>query len=286
MTKVKAALAATQGMDHNSGLTFHADGRYIEADVRKFYQTLAHQGATQITLIDPSKTRPAVTRYPSSEDDLVAIVERCAGKYMICTGLNERPEPLFNEHNTPRAARDTDVEISSFVFLDFDNSAKAISPALRDERLSYFSNDYIGYVRDLGYREPSLIIDSGSGVHVIHNYGRVRVAQWPDIADRNKKLVSEIEYDLRDLIKELHLHLDTSTTNISTLVKVAGTGKPGQRVSRLMYSQDGQDKELQIHLLSSNLEGRTEAFCAGLWGKSNNSSFQSPQNYPIHAETR
>lgn len=234
--------------------------RYSAGDLNQFYYCLNHQTVTQFTAFDPSGENYPVNRYVNRTDGLETLVNRTAGKYVVTVGLNERPTELLNEYGYPRAAKDRDINCSQHVLLDFDNVATNISSTLRYQRHQYFLNEYHDHFRDQGCLPPSLVIDSGSGIHVIHSYPVIPVAEHPDIVDRLRKFYEETETVIGDETDRLGLKLDRSKANLCTLIKVPSTAKPGGIQSRLLYARRHEDEQLRIHLLSMRVEPKNQRY--------------------------
>lgn len=235
---------------------------YVRADVRAFYHCLGHRpdAYTEFRAIDLTGNKHPVVRYVQDSQKLELLVEKTHRNYMPCVGINERANIQKNNHGYPVASKERDIKVSQNVLLDFDSVAKNHSELLQAERDRYFQNEFSDYCQDLGFLPASMLVFSGNGNHAFFSYRPIQASEHADVSARLKNWMAEVAGDQKDELDRLELKLDTSTADLCRVVKIPGTAKPGDPVSRLIHARLQEDEALRDYLLSMPMEHSPSPF--------------------------
>ena len=115
------------------------------ADIVCSYRWLGHTGYTELNAFHPDykperehfewnkrhQTFPRVW-YARDESTLLDFVRKNAQSRMVCYGINPRPAIFRNSRGYGRAARDSEIQVSQNLILDFDFEGK---PANQQQEL-------------------------------------------------------------------------------------------------------------------------------------------------------
>lgn len=238
--------------------------RYSVEDVVKSYVWLGHRGFTELNAFHPEyrtgsenrdwnreqQTYPKI-RYARSPDDAVRFVEKYAGERIVCFGLNPRSRVFKNSSGYPRAALDSEIEVSQNLLFDFDFEN---TPSI--EHLSVFS-DFLKrakeHLQDLGFKLPTGAF-TGRGYHLLFAYPAIRVSECPDIVARLRHFRSGFDDEHRREMESLDAKLDV-TQDLRRMVRIYGTAKPEVGVVSEFYGKERvEDSRLRAYLLEMKVE--------------------------------
>ena len=235
-------------------------GPYLETDVRQSYRWLAHDPHhTELAALHPdyrpgrenanwNREHDAYPRvgYVTTERQLLGFVRRYAPTRMVCYSLNPRIGMKLEEHGFPIASRETDIDLSQNLLLDFDLDGEPTSDRLK--KLAAFLDEKVSaYFADNGFQPPTRAY-SGGGHHLLAAYAPIPVADHPDIRTRLGEFRNRICQAFRGELSRLEAKLD-QTQDLRRLVKIYGTSKPRRPVSRFHGEQRREDAALRQHLL-------------------------------------
>lgn len=243
--------------------------KYSLEDVTKSYKWLGHRGWTELNAIHHEYKQGkenikwniehktfARIKYARTELDVVNFVERYAGTYMVCYGLNPRPKIFMNSRGYQRAAREEEIEISQNLLMDFDFQSKNIMNE-QVANFELFIQKANKYFLDLGIQPPATAY-TGRGYHFLFAFPSIRVSECNDISDRLKEFCAQFRQTFKSDLERLEVKLD-NTQDLRRMVKIYGTAKPQVGiVSRFYGGERVEDEALRAYPLQMNLHHASE----------------------------
>ncbi|MBL8688015.1 MAG: hypothetical protein JNL04_02905 [Rhodospirillaceae bacterium] len=239
----------------------------LDSDVRASWRWLGHAGYTELVALHPeyrpgkehyehNKSHDAFPRtaYVRSEEEVVAFARKHHGSRMVCYGINERPKAYLNERGYPRAAREEEIPSTKSFFIDIDIKAKQPSQA-HAQATEKFLDEADSFFQDLSLQKPVHAF-TGRGYHLLFAYPSIRVADCPDVAERQRKFANDFRDSYHKDLADLEAEID-ATHDLRRMAKIYGTAKPHVGVvSRFYGAERVEDEQLRIHLLGMALPER------------------------------
>jgi len=205
-----------------------------------------------------NKTLPIVW-YANTKQAVVNFVMKYWISYMVCIGINERPQILRNKNGYARSAYEREIEVSRNMMMDLDIRSKNVSKEhLAQVELFFKQSDQ--YFLDQNLQPPTQAF-TGRGYHLLFAYPSVKVAEHPTIAQQQKMFTEQFKSSYKRELDNLEVRVD-STFDLRRMTKIYGTAKPSVGVVSTFYGKKRkEDNALKEYLLNlkvseQNLEHR------------------------------
>lgn len=239
---------------------------YLEADVLSSYRWLGHKKLTELNAYHPlykagrehleeNKRNSAFPkiRYVRNGNEALRFVEACSGSNTVCYGLNTRAHIFRNEKGFPRSAYEHEIEAAQNMLFDLDFRGGDFSEAARTA-VEEFIERSKGFFFDQDLKAPVKAY-SGRGYHQLLAFPEIKIAEHPDIAERQKCFAEMYRQAYRRELENLEAKLD-STQDLRRMVKIYGTAKPEVGIiSRWLYQGERvEDEALRDYLLGIDLK--------------------------------
>ena len=216
----------------------------------ELFGSVPREGRAIIPRDENGNSGPVISVRLNTAEDVQNFVEKYAGTRVIC--FTVQPAPANYKGN--KALKDQDFAEITTLFFDFDGKpgqgprlAKILIPRLRD------------FTRKLGFKNWVFAV-TDKGVHAYASVPAISIAEHPDIAQRIAYLTTVV---LRKVVDGLCK--TDSVFNLSRVVKIVGTSKPGQKVRSYFHEDDPvlvEDDKLREYLLKIQLSTPAEATAA------------------------
>ena len=242
---------------------------FSAADIVRFFDWLNHSahGFTELAAFHPDykpgrenfrenykKNRFTKVDYAKTVQDVLKFVERYAPDHMCCGSVNPRQRVRYSDFGGRRRTDDAGIQKVTRAFMDFDPKGEPTDEQIGETGMFLeTTNDFFG---DLGIRPPVKAF-SGRGYHFWFALPVIVVSEHPDIAERLNAFRRVFLKAFGKELAGLDLKVDY-TFDLSRLVKIAGTRKPGgRRLSTFPEVERREDSALRDYLLRLNVEEKT-----------------------------
>jgi hypothetical protein len=197
----------------------------------------------------------------TTEQQVKDFVARWHGQRVVCFGVNK----VRDTYRGGRHADHNDVPVVTHLFLDFDGNQidptdpakKRWKPGQGPELAAKLIPRLEAFTKKMGFAPWAYAI-TDKGVHAYARVPPIRVSSHPDIAQRLAYLTTTV---LRKEVADLPCKTD-SVFDLSRVVKITGTAKPGAGISRFAAKSEPKlsaDKVLKKYLLTLKLEAPADA---------------------------
>lgn len=239
--------------------------KYFIDDVSKSYRWLGHKEFTELNAYHPefrpgkenldwNKKKSTFTKiwYARNEKNVIEFVKKYGPTHFICYGLNPRPQILKTKRGYTRSAKESEIEKSQNLLMDFDFENKDVNKE-QIASLEIFLEKGEQYFLDLGFKAPVRAF-TGRGYHFLKAYPFILTKDFPDIKERLRYFNNGFRQAFRKELERLEVKLDPSTIDLRRVVKIYGTSKPEVGViSRFYGNKREEDEALRDYLLNLEL---------------------------------
>jgi hypothetical protein len=234
--------------------------KYVIEDVIKSFQWLGHKSVTELNAyhldyrpgpenFEHNLKHKAFPRiwYTRKKEELVNFVLKYHSSRICCYSLNPRKRILKNDKGYPQSAKESEIEVSQNLLLDFDFVGREV----RKERVADFElflQKADEYFLNLGLQPPVRAF-TGRGYHLLFPYPEIKVSECPDIKSRLRNFCEQFYNAYRQELERLEVKLD-KTQDLRRMVKIYGTAKPDVGIiSRFYGGERVEDEALRDYLL-------------------------------------